>query len=142
MVAEHVVPESVHLAINTAIGALAEQVNNNLNAKVNEIAQDREKFTTAVAEAISTKITEIEAKLVKVEQDAINKANKNVFEYCNNILAKTEDNKKILEEVLKKQNEETDKAAARGALFALENWTWIIFAIIRPSVPPTNLGVI
>ena len=38
-------------------------------------------------------------------------------------------------------NEETDKAAARGALFALENWTWIIFAIIRPSVPPTNLGV-
>ena len=38
--------------------------------------------------------------------------------------------------------EDTDNAAANGALLAFENWTWIIFAIINPSVPPTSLGVI
>jgi len=38
--------------------------------------------------------------------------------------------------------DDTDNAAASGALLALENWTCIIFAIISPSVPPTNFGVI
>ena len=39
-------------------------------------------------------------------------------------------------------NEDTDKAAARGALLAFENCTCIMFAIINPSVPPTSFGVI
>ena len=33
-------------------------------------------------------------------------------------------------------------AAASGALLALENCTCIMLAIIKPSGPPTNFGVI